>query len=71
GGIQKNGTLSYSEKAHKPQIGEAISEIIFSERGSALAKSLEVDLSNYISGGEALGALSKRILKENKNIIVV
>lgn len=65
-----NGSVTYSQKVHKTQIGEALSNLIL-ETDGALQKSLDVDLMNYVAGGNSvLGEVAKRALKERKNIIV-
>lgn len=69
GGIQEDGKIHLSLKAHKDQIGELVGELVGEAEGDML-KSLEVDLSNYVAGSGILGETAKRILAEKKNVVV-
>lgn len=68
-GVTQDGKLHMSARTHKTQIGDLLSELCISESGE-LQKSLEADLGNFISGGNELGAVAKRLLAEKKNVVV-
>jgi len=69
GGVKEDGKTYLSSKAHKEQIGTMLGELCEETTGD-LQKSLETDLSNYVSGAGTLGATAKRLLEEKKNVVV-
>lgn len=70
GGIKQGNEIYYSQKTSRNEIGEALGDVIAEKDGTALAKSLESSLSNFIAGSSELDSKAKEILHKEKGIIV-
>lgn len=68
-GVEEDGYMKMSAKAHKEKVSDMLVELIEESEGE-LQKALDTDLSNYVSGAGNLGDTAKRILKEKKKVIV-